>query len=167
MGISVRRTTADDWERLRAVRLQALQDTPIAYLQTYERALELGEDDWREYASRGQATNRTTVVAVDDDTGEFVGMMGGAVDRSGGSPYLVAVFVAPGYRGKSRGVTDLLLAAVEDWARAHGDTLQLDVHEDNERAKRYYESRGFVFTGRSIPYPLDQSRRELNMVKRL
>ncbi|WP_022882051.1 GNAT family N-acetyltransferase [Gryllotalpicola ginsengisoli] len=167
MGITVRRTTEDDWVRMRALRLQALQDTPMAYLQTYERALELGEDDWREYAARGQESGRTFVVAVDDESGEFVGMMGGATDRDGGAPYLVAVFVAPEWRGARHGVTDLLLEAIEDWARERGGALQLDVHEDNLRAKRYYENHGFVPTGKWMPYPLDRSKRELNMIKRL
>jgi GNAT superfamily N-acetyltransferase len=167
MGITVRRTTRDDWERMRKLRLEALQDTPIAFGQTYENALRMTEGDWRAYAARGEEERRLFVVAVDEASGDFVGVMGGAKDRGNGAPYLVGVFVSPRYRGKSRGVTDSLLEAIEDWARTFADRLQLDVHEDNTRARRYYESRGFVETGRTEPYPLDRRRIELNMVKRL
>jgi GNAT superfamily N-acetyltransferase len=172
MPITVRRTTADDWQRMRKLRLQALHDTPIAFGQTVENALAMTERDWRSYASRGQDPQRTFVVAIDDDArdetrGDFVGMMGGALDRHGGAPYLVGVFVAPSHRGKRAGVADLLLEAIEEWARAFDNRLQLDVHEDNARALRFYESRGFTRTGLSEPYVFDRTKLELNMIKRL
>jgi len=167
MGISVRRTTREDWERMRKLRLEALQDTPMAFGQTYESALHMTEADWREYAGRGEEKHRLFVVAIDDESGDFVGVMGGAEDRGGGAPFLVGVFISRRYRGKSRGVTDLLLGTIEDWARGFADRLQLDVHEDNARARRYYASRGFVETGLTEPYPLDRTRLELNMVKKL
>ncbi|GAA4161580.1 GNAT family N-acetyltransferase [Gryllotalpicola daejeonensis] len=167
MGITVRRTTRDDWQAMRRLRLEALQDTPMAFTQTYESALAQTEAEWRAYAGRGEEKNRVFVVAVDDATGEFVGMMGGALDHGGGAPFLVAVFISPSHRGSRRGVSDLLLAAIEDWARGFSDRLQLDVHEDNVRARKYYASRGFVETGHTMPYPLDRSRLEINMVKRL
>jgi GNAT superfamily N-acetyltransferase len=167
MAITVRRTTRDDWQAMRRLRLEALQDTPMAFTQTYEHARAQTEAEWRAYAGRGEERNRLFVVAVDDSTGEFVGMMGGALDAGGGAPFLVAVYISPPWRGKKKGVTDFLLAAVEDWARRFDNRLQLDVHEDNERARRYYEARGFQLTGQTMPYPLDRTKLELNMLKRL
>ena len=167
MGITVRRTTRDDWERLRALRLEALQDTPIAFGQTYENALDMTPSEWRAYAARGEERHRLFVVAVDEESDRFIGMMGGAEDHRGGPPFLVAVFVSPRFRGARRGVSDLLLESIEEWARRRSSRLQLDVHEDNLRARRFYASRGFVETGVTEPYPLDRTRREINMVKRL
>ncbi|GAA4167782.1 GNAT family N-acetyltransferase [Gryllotalpicola koreensis] len=175
MGFTVRRSTRDDWERMRKLRLEALKDTPMAFGQTYENALQMTEAEWRAYAGRGEERHRLFVVAVDDGPadggsaggGDFLGMMGGALDHGGGAPFLVAVFVSPRSRGVHRGVSDALLEAIEDWARGFADRLQLDVHEDNARARRFYQSRGFVETGHTMPYPLDTSRLELNMVKRL
>jgi GNAT superfamily N-acetyltransferase len=167
MGITVRRSTRDDWQAMRRLRLEALQDTPMAFGQTYENALTMTEAEGRTYAGRGEEKHRLFVVAIDDATGEFVGMMGGAMDHGGGAPFLVAVFISPRYRGTHRGVTDLLLGTIEDWARGFSDRLQLDVHEDNARARKYYASRGFVETGHTMPYPLDRTRLEINMVKRL
>jgi GNAT superfamily N-acetyltransferase len=172
MDITVRRTSREDWARMRRLRLEALQDTPMAFGQTYENALQMTEADWRAYAGRGEEKHRLFVVAVDEDAadengGRFVGMMGGARDYRGGAPFLVGVFISPRYRGPRRGVSDLLLEAIEDWAREFSDRIQLDVHEDNARARRYYASRGFVETGVTEPYPLDRTRLEVNMVKRL
>lgn len=167
MAITVRATDRDDWQRLRRLRLEALADTPMAFGQTTENALAMSEGDWRAYAGRGQDRHRTFVVAIDDATGEFVGMMGGALDSNGGVPFLVAVYVSPQWRGTKKGVTDALLESIEDWARRFDNRLQLDVHEDNDRARAYYESRGFQLTGQTMPYPLDRTKLELNMVKRL
>lgn len=167
MPITLRSTTRDDWMPLRKLRLEALRDTPMAFGQTLSNALAMTEADWRAYAGRGQEPSRTFVVAVDEESGDFVGMMGGALDRGGGAPFLVGVFVTPAQRGTARGVTDRLLGAVEDWAREFSALIQLDVHEDNLRARRYYESRGYTLTGQSAPYPLDRRRLELNMLKRL
>ncbi|MFC4243791.1 GNAT family N-acetyltransferase [Gryllotalpicola reticulitermitis] len=167
MGITLKRTERDDWQRLRTLRLEALRDTPIAFGQTITHALRMSEAEWRAYAGRGQEAGRTFIVAVDEESDAFVGMMGGALDHGGGAPFLVAVFVSPTHRGRELGVTDRLLASIEDWARGYGNLIQLDVHEDNARARRYYASRGFVETGQTMPYPLDRTRRELNMLKRL
>jgi ribosomal protein S18 acetylase RimI-like enzyme len=60
-------------------------------------------------------------------------------------------------------MADALLDAVVAWARERSDRLLLEVHEQNSAAIRYYERRGFVFTGRTLPYPLDRSALELEM----
>ena len=79
MPITVRATDRDDWQRLRRLRLEALADTPMAFGQTTEHALAMSEGDWRAYAGRGKDPNRTFIVAIDEASGEFVGMMGGGL----------------------------------------------------------------------------------------
>ncbi|WP_143761607.1 GNAT family N-acetyltransferase, partial [Clavibacter michiganensis] len=62
-------------------------------------------------------------------------------------------------------VADMLLDAVIAWARdrPNAQALRLEVHEDNPRARAYYERRGFVLTGRSVPYALDRTQKDLEM----
>ncbi|WIB37098.1 GNAT family N-acetyltransferase [Curtobacterium sp. MCJR17_043] len=48
---------------------------------------------------------------------------------------------------------------MEDWARGRGDRILLHVHEDNPRAIAFYRRRGFVPTGRLVPYPPAAVRR--------
>jgi len=60
-------------------------------------------------------------------------------------------------------VTDALLDAVIEWARPRGERLLLEVHEQNDRAIRYYQRRGFRLTGVRVPYPLDRTADELQM----
>lgn len=178
------RVRPEDGARLRAIRLQMLQDAPTAYLETYQEALAQTSEQWRQRAARRCGPGRTGLVAVDEATGAWVGSMGAYVhqddpqddlpqDDPGPGPgsfaWLVAVWVHPGHRGPRVGVADRLLDAVVAWARdeAGVERLLLEVHEANARAMGFYRRRGFVLTGRSVPYLLDPSANDLEMALRL
>ncbi|KQO60396.1 GNAT family N-acetyltransferase [Curtobacterium sp. Leaf261] len=165
---TVRSTTAADWQEVRALRLQALADTPIAFGETLAAGRRRDEASWRERGGRGQLEHSTFLAAIDAD-GTWVGTMGGTVEGTPAAPLpmLVGVFIAPSHRGRRIGVADALLAGVEEWAATEGDTITLDVHEDNDRAIAFYEARAYVRTGRTRPYPLAQGSRELEMRKAL
>jgi GNAT superfamily N-acetyltransferase len=166
MEFTVRPVVEDDWESYRAIRLEMLLDTPIAYGDRFESAQKLTEQEWRERAARGASGTSILVAAVDAD-GQWIGTMGGYIEREIGGPVLVGVYVQPRFRGSAAGVTDALLTAVEDWARARYSTLRLEVHEDNARARWAYAKRGFVTTGHRRPYAFDTTRDELEMLKQL
>jgi GNAT superfamily N-acetyltransferase len=161
-AVTVRPVVEQDWVRLRALRLEMLADTPIAYLETLETAQAHPTSHWRRHA-RGRP-NSVKLVAETPD-GRWLGTMTGILSE--GVPTLVAVYVAPDVRGARAGVTDALLGAIERWARQHGDQLRLEVNELNGRAVEAYRRRGFVLTGRTTPYPLDPPSLELEMVKPL
>lgn len=159
VSFTIIQTAADDWERVRDLRLEMLADTPLAFIETLETAQGHPEQEWR---MRGA---RNSLVAVDDATGRWVGSAG--VVMSEGSPLLVGVYVSPSHRGRELGVLTTLVARVEEWARVRGGTLALHVHEDNPRARRAYERLGFEATGRTFPYELDATQREFEMRKAL
>ena len=159
---AVRPVLEEDWERLRDLRLEMLEDTPIAYLETLETARRHDESHWRLLA-RGRSGG--VKLAAEVPSRRWVGTMAGVLAE--GVPTLVAVYVAPDFRGRRTGVTDALLDGVESWARSHGALLRLEVNEFNPRAIAAYESRGFVRTGRTSPYPLEPPSLEIEMVKAL
>ena len=161
----IRTTSEDDWPSVRTLRLEMLRDYPLAYGETLEHAEQVDESGWRLRGARGTTPGQTSIVAIDGD--RWVGHMGGYIPDARTGPLLVGVYVSPAYRGDALGVTRRLLEAVEDWAREHGDTLRLEVHEDNPRARRFYEKLGFVLTGRSREYELPPGGLELEMVKPL
>ena len=168
MGIShfeVRATTEDDWQHVRALRLEMIADTPHAYAETLADALSHDEAEWRMRGRRG-TDGRGAALAAIDESGRWIGAMGGYSTVATG-PMLVGVYVTPEFRGRQVGVTDALLAGIEDWARTESDRLTLHVHEDNARARAAYEHRGFVVTGAVIPYVLDTTQNELEMIKQL
>jgi GNAT superfamily N-acetyltransferase len=158
--VLVRRTSPDDWEKVRDLRLEMLRDTPIAYAETLEHALGHPEAEWRMRGARGEQPHSVSLVAIAPD-GAWVGTMGAYLADS--VPLLVGVYVAPDYRGKTAGVTDALLNGVLLWARQHGEELRLEVHEHNARAIAAYEQRGFRRTGHTRPYEFDETALEIEM----
>lgn len=163
--VAVRQVRLEDWARLRDLRLEMLADTPLAYLETLEQARAKPDADWRQRARRGAGlaggAPTATFVAEQPD-GRWVGQMAGYLDAPG-SAMLVAVYVAPAARGRAAGVADALLDAVVGWATGHARLLRLLVHEDNGRARAFYRRRGFTETGRTEPYELDPTAREIEM----
>lgn len=165
-GFTVRRTVEADWREVRDLRLEMLADTPIAYLETRAQALRRSEAEWRAWARGGSSQASITVVAITDE-GRWVATMMSKVPLGASGAYLYGVYVAPSHRGRQAGVTDALLGLIEEWAATRGDTLSLEVNENNARAVAAYRSRGFVETGVTLPYPLDPAQRELEMRKPL
>ncbi|MCU1575756.1 MAG: family N-acetyltransferase [Leifsonia sp.] len=163
-----RTATEDDWRQLRDLRLEMLADTPIAYGETLAEALAYDEAHWRYRARRGASPESTSIVAIDEASGRWVGNMSGYVDHAGDpAPRLVGVYVHPDFRGRALGIADGLLGCVERWATAYGDSLTLHVHEDNVRAVAFYRRHGYEPTGAVEPYDLDPSRLEIVMHKAL
>jgi GNAT superfamily N-acetyltransferase len=161
----------EQWRELRALRLEMLADSPLAYVESLESAQRVGEQEWQDRARRYTAAPSVNLVAVapaGGSAGQWVGTMSGYVDEPSGRPWLVAVYVAPEHRGRDRGVADALLDGIEDWARRGGHPqLWLEVHEDNPRAHGFYLRRGYRFTGATRPYDLDPATREREMVRAL
>lgn len=161
----VRPSVEDDWRAYRALRFEMLADTPLAYLETLDQARMHPDEHWRSRSANSSESSRLFAAVAAD--GHWIGSMGCYHPASARHPYLVGVYVTPAYRGASLRVTDALLDAVVDWAAQRSDRLLLQVHEQNERAIRSYRRRGFVETGRTDPYPLDVSSREIEMALEL
>jgi GNAT superfamily N-acetyltransferase len=165
-SLTVRRTVEDDWMQVRALRLEMLADTPIAYLETLAHAKMRGEAEWRSWAREGSSAGAITLAAITGE-GRWVGTMISKIPYGAQTPYLFGVYVSPDHRGTAAGVLDAMLTPIEEWARERGDTLTLEVSDQNARARAAYANRGFVETGVSRPDPLARRFRELEMVKRL
>jgi GNAT superfamily N-acetyltransferase len=160
--VRVRAILPDDWRRFRALRLEMLGDTPLAYLETLRTAEALPDAEWQARVRRN-STPGSAAFAAEDEDGEWIGTM--TVFRRESVAHLVSVYVTPARRGREAGVTDALLDRVLAWARDQDGVteLRLEVHEHNPRATAYYRRRGFEMTGRSTPYALDRSQRDLEM----
>ncbi|MFL6101212.1 MAG: GNAT family N-acetyltransferase [Actinomycetales bacterium] len=158
----------EDWQRQRELRLEMLADSPTAYVEALADAQAADEAEWRFRARRAAFPGSIGVIAVDRDEDRFVGTMSAYTDVERGRTWVVAVYVAPDYRGRDLGVADAMLDAVDEWAVAQGKAeLYLEVHEDNGRAQAFYARRGFELTASTRPYDLDPSQRELEMRRAL
>lgn len=167
MHVDIRLTTPDEWRERRDLRLEMLEDTPLAFGDRLESARRYSEADWQSRAARAVAPGNCQAAAVTPD-GRWVGTMGAFVGRDGRA-VLVTVYVTPVFRGRAAGVADRLLEFVEQWVRDSTDATELilEVHEQNETAMRFYRRHGFVPTGHTQPYPLAPAQREIEFGKSL
>ena len=163
-GVAARRIRADEWERVRELRIAAVSDpaAAIAFLSTLEQ--ELAHDDrfWRTRAANAAAGDEVAQFVAEVD-GEWVGTATvlvrptGTTDHTGRTVYVaradvVGVFVREGHRGA--GVIDALLDAAAEWTAALGFArLTLDVHADNARAQAAYRRSGRSLKAGAVSAP--------------
>jgi GNAT superfamily N-acetyltransferase len=162
--IEIRRIRADEWPQLRDLRLEALKDTPTAFVEVYDDSVARPDEFWVDRAVRGAGSDRqATFVAAAAD--RFVGMTVALLGDEPTVANIVGVYVSPQWRGRHRGVIAALFDAAVGWARgvAGVQRVQLFVTDGNERAAAFYRRYGFVPTGVTLPYPLDPSIAEIQL----
>jgi len=137
----VRRAAPGDEPILRAVRLQALSDTPEAFGSTYDRELARTTADWQRWMSPG-------ATFILDDAGGPKGIVAGMRDESDAAVvHLMSMWVDPALRGS--GAAEALVASLLAWAETEGARqMRLAVIQTNDRARRFYERLGFRGNGR-------------------
>ena len=163
--ISARRVRTDEWELVRALRLESTADpdAAIAFLESHDEVAARTDDFWQ--ARTDVAARSETVaqfVAVDGD--ELVGSLSVLVRATGQTDHfgrviddrradVVGVWVRPDSRGS--GAVDALLAAAAEFVIGVGlRQVQLDVHRDNLRAQAAYRRAGFEPTGETLSGPI-------------
>ena len=141
-GFEVRRAVIGDQPRLRALRIQALTDSPAAFGSTLERELARTEEDWQRWID---APGVTFLLEI---RGQAQGLVVGVRDKDDASVVqLMAMWVHPDLRGKRAG--DTLVSAIKAWAgEVRAREVRLHVVEHNISARRCYERAGFRLTGR-------------------
>ncbi|WP_180115873.1 GNAT family N-acetyltransferase [Acinetobacter sp. YH12140] len=136
--VTVRPTVESDWEILKNLRLEALQDSPDAFTATYEKTKTHSEFEWRDRAA--QKIPCQFLLAFDGI--RAVGMAGGIIDEQH-EFNVVAMWVHENYRGK--GVADLLISHLKKYAANQGYTkIVLRVELGNLRAIQFYSKQGFI-----------------------
>jgi RimJ/RimL family protein N-acetyltransferase len=163
---TVRRVTVADAARMRALRLEMLADSPLAFLETLAQAAARSHDAYR--ARIAQAAAGTQLAQfIADPGGPLIGHAGGTVlPEEPGTTVVFAVYLTPAYRGGK--VLAELIDAVAQWSRAaRRSELMLEVVVGNDRAVRAYEKLGFEDTGERLPHPVIPTLTELRMRRRI
>lgn len=148
-----------DWTLLRTVRLEALQESPHAFLSGLEIEQRLSESDWRQMFDAA-----TWIVAREAE--RVIGLLRSVVDsRRPWVRYLESIWVVPTHR--RHGVFRELLAELANFERDRGASdLLLWVLEDNYPARYAYMALGFEATGNRQPLA-DSTRHEIEFGLRL
>jgi ribosomal protein S18 acetylase RimI-like enzyme len=147
----------------RAVRLRALQETPLAFGSTFEREVRLTDEEWMARAARCSGGRDVGFLARCD--GEYAGLALCFVDAEDPSVgQLISMWVAP--EARRSGVGRMLIDAIVAWAAERGlRTIKLMVTSVNGGAMEFYRRLGFERTGRTEPYPNDPAVVEYEMVR--
>ena len=161
--ITVERMTPEGWERVRAVRLRALLDTPDAFGRRHAEEVDRAPEIWQE---RLASQTVMTYLAVVD--GLDLGIIAVA-DYEGkeGAAGIFSLWAAPEVRGS--GAASRLIETAIEWARTGGFTrVLLDVADENPRAIAFYARHGFEPTGvtGTLPEPrthVTEHERELKL----
>ena len=138
----VHRVTTADAARMRALRIEMLADSPLAFLETLAQAAARPHEDYRRRLAQS-AAGRQTAQFVADPGGRtrLVGHAGGTVlPEAPGETVVFAVYVTPAYRGGK--VLAELIEAVS-------------------------EKLGFEDTGERVPHPILPALTELRMRRRI
>ncbi|MFD2083967.1 GNAT family N-acetyltransferase [Brevibacillus brevis] len=149
--MEVRFLGPDDAEELVKIRLEGLQTDPDAFGSTYEEAMQVSMEEWRQRLSQGDSGDSGYFGAFVE--GHLAGIIGffrhrGVKARHKAS--IVSMYVREAYRGT--GVAQALMQAELAYLKERGDidTVQLAVVTTNPAAIRLYEKMGF------IPYGLEK-----------
>jgi len=153
-GVDVRPLRAGEGARLRALRLRALRDAPLAFASSFE--IEVARPDWY-WADRADASARASdsVVFVADDGGRWIAMAASRwFDQPAGIAQLWGMWVEPAARGI--GLGRLLVDRVVSWATERGaDRLRLGVADRAPEVAAFYEHLSFKRTGETKLLSLD------------
>lgn len=137
----------EQWQRYRAIRLQALEDAPDAFARSLAEEEAFLEEDWRKRLSSG---GKTFIAVID---GKDIGIVTGVACKGRAEAAgLYGMWVAPEARRQGIGLS--LAQAVAEWARSLGfDQLVLDVADNNGPAIKLYKKAGFESTGNTCVLP--------------
>lgn len=158
----VHRIRLADAARMRALRLEMLADSPLAFLETLAQAAARPHEGFRQRV--GHAASGTELAQfVADPGGRLIGHAGGlALAGEPDCTVIFAVYVTPHRRGGP--ILADLIDAVAHWSLECGRAeLMLEVVAGNDRAVRAYERLGFTDTGVRVPHPTVPVLTELQM----
>lgn len=136
----MRTLTEDDWQDFRSVRLEALRESPEAFVAKLEDEEGFPESEWRDRMNRSER-----LLAEIDGKAVGVVSIGRAAEEGEGNELvgeLFGLWVSPAYRGS--GVATRLVEEGADEARRHGSThLIYWVGTENGRAVAFASGMGF------------------------
>ncbi|MFF8787219.1 GNAT family N-acetyltransferase [Streptomyces sp. NPDC015125] len=170
MAYVIRPVKAEEWRRLRELRLAALADpvARVAFNETLEEAAGRPDELWQRRAACSEEGVAPLTFIGEAADGRWGGMVVVLVETGEEVPqtHLVGVYVRPEHRGA--GLARELFRAALGWSWELTEPVveraRLWVHEENGRAAAFYRALGFVETGRTGADPKDPAALEREMV---
>jgi ribosomal protein S18 acetylase RimI-like enzyme len=134
------------WREFKAIRLEALSDSPQAFGSAYATEAARPDEHW---IGRLRETNEGRGLSLFAECdGKLVGMIGAFFDAGPEVASVVAVYVTPEQRGRGAGklLVDEVLARLRALPGTHAARLMVNVEQT--AALKLYLQAGFVEVGR-------------------
>lgn len=142
MQYSVAQLSGEDWQILKAIRLEALHCEPQSFGSNYEKESRYEESQWRKFI--GEHNDRAIFVLKFED--EIIGMTGviSSIDKPD-EAILIASYIRSQHRGV--GLSQLLYKARINWAKAQNIASLIVSHRENNIASKIANQKfGFQYT---------------------
>lgn len=159
--IKIRPFKAEEWQIYRAIRLQALKDSPDAFGSTFEASKRRPDSDWQERLASVAATTELPLFATVAD--QPAGLAWAMIEaQQPNITHIYQMWVAPAYR--RRGISQQLMTSALDWAEQQGTSeVVLEVTCGNKPAEALYSSLGFRVFGEPVQVRPDSPLMEVSM----
>lgn len=143
MSFHIIKLPTDRFQEYKALRLEAVQDSPTAFLDSYEEELAKPDNLWQE---------RLSNMLFAESDGKIVGMLGFYQDKSDKIKHirhLVSIYVKPEYRGQ--GIATALINEVIEASKKDSSIskLEISVISSQEIAFQLYQRLGFQVIGKA------------------
>lgn len=160
----IRAVAPDEWEKFKALRLRALEESPGAFGSTLEAERMLDVDIWKRWVAERGPDEPERRVLIAEEGEAWVGCATLSGDAYEADLFkLFDLWVAP--EARRRGVGRRLVEALVDFAKASETRKRiiLQVGEDSAPARALFEACGFTDTGDRLPLRADLETEALTL----
>lgn len=146
-NISIRRLIAEDLSAFFNLRLEALLNSPTAFLASYEEEKSLGPALYENSIMQNKVNNLILGAFIDQKLIGFVGVYQEEQQKTKHKANIWGMYIQPSYRNQGVGkmLMDDLLAHVKN--NMNSMIINISVEATNLSAKKLYESYGFKTWG--------------------
>lgn len=139
-----RKIEADEWQKYKKIRLEALKNDPHAFGSSYKEEIKRTDDEWKNRAKSASADNsKKMFVGIPKNDDEFLAIGGAYTENNPEEWHIMAIYVSPEHRGQ--GIGKVLMDEIIKVMKSRGDVkrLILRVNVAQEAAVHLYRSFGF------------------------
>ncbi len=143
--MEVYKLKSEEWQVYKNLRLEALQQVPVAFGASYEESMRMTNDEWR-----GKLENPKSHVFVARDGDDYVGMAAAYQEQGEKMAhigYIWGVYVRDTYRGQKLGKQLLQAVLDELMSNKEIEKVNLNVNVAQLAAVKLYETFGFQIAG--------------------
>lgn len=142
INIQIIHPTLSDWEKVKDLRLEALQNDPQAFGSSFAIESQRTPEEWKEKLQYTVGENPLEILVVAEESDTYIGMLG-AFLKDNETWYVKATYVKSDYRGRrvAGALMKELLLLISD--RKEEKNIELFVNTSQPAAVQFYKKNGF------------------------